>query len=118
LAKTARIDRGAGFYAGVVFGCGGRTLYSGHVNAGYIAVLDARTGAERAEIKVELDPADQIRGIDLHPGGKRFLLTTGSLRHNISILDGSAQPETGWRSGFRHWQIPQAPPPEASNETA
>lgn len=99
-------------FTGVVFGEGGRVAYAAYANDRSIAVLDTRTGAERAEIKVELDPADDIRSLDLHPDGKLLLLTTGNLRYNISILEDFAQPETGWRSWFRHWRVPDPPLPD------
>jgi dipeptidyl aminopeptidase/acylaminoacyl peptidase len=98
------------------FGDAGRALYVGRSSSRAIAVIDTRTGAIGADINVELAPADRITGISLHPDGKRMLLTTGNLRYNISIAEGFAQPETGWRSWFRHWRVPPPPKVEPVDE--
>ena len=112
---TRKLIASRGFRAlGSTFGEGGRVLYLIRAGGRAIAVIDTRTGAAGPDITVELAPADIIRGISLHPDGKRFLLTTGNLRYNISIAEGFAQPETGWRSWFRRWRIP--PPPQAEPE--
>ena len=40
------------------------------------------------------------------------------IRYNLAIADGFAQPETGWRSGFRHWRIAEPPQAPAEEERA
>jgi len=110
--KTSRkLTAIRGFLTQAAFGDGGRVLYLLRSSGRAIAVIDTRTAEIGPDINVEIAPADNIIGMSLHPDGKRMLLTTGNVRYNISIAEGFAQPETGWRSWFRHWRI-LPPPPE------
>ena len=98
------------------FGNGGRVFYGVRLNRRSVAAIDTKSGALLKDIEIELDPADMVGSISIHPDGKRMLLTTGNVRYNIAIAEGFAQPETGWRSWFRHWRIAEAPPAQAGEE--
>jgi len=67
-------------------------------------------------VEFDLNPADSISGFSVHPDGKRVLLVSGGLRYDLWMAEGFAQPATGWKSWFRHWEIPPAPARTAGQE--
>ncbi|MEO8097167.1 MAG: protein kinase [Acidobacteriota bacterium] len=92
------------------FGEGGRVFYTRRFARGNdLDVIDVETGAVRRTVHFDLDPSDSINGYAVHPDGKRVLLVIGGLRYDLWMAEGFAQPATGWRSWFRHWQFPQPP---------
>lgn len=101
----------AGRPVGGQFGEGGQVFYRlryGGEDWG-LDVVDVQTGTVRRTIRFEVDPSDVINSFSVHPDGKRVLLTTGGLRYDLWMVEGFAQPATGWKSWFRHWEIPQPP---------
>jgi hypothetical protein len=61
-------------------------------------------------VNFELNPADMIDYFSVHPDGKRILAEVGGLRYDLWMAEGFAQPAQGWKSWFRHWEVPAAPP--------
>ncbi len=74
-----------------------------------IDVIDVMTGKVRRTIQFELASADQIGSFSVHPDGKQILLQKGGLRYDLWMAEGFAQRASGWRSWFRHWEIPTPP---------
>jgi hypothetical protein len=91
------------------FAEGGKSLYVLHDGTS-IAVFDAASGALRRNVNFELNPADMIDYFSVHPDGKRILAEVGGLRYDLWMAEGFAQPAQGWKSWFRHWEVPAAPP--------
>ncbi len=84
----------------------GRVMYA-LIGGRQLAVVDVATGTIRSKIDFDLDPADVIRDYAVHPDGKRILLNVGGLRYDLWMAEGFAQPATGWKSWFRHWNAPK-----------
>jgi eukaryotic-like serine/threonine-protein kinase len=103
------------------FGEGGKVLYALGGNRRSIDVLDATTGAVKRSIEFELNSTDLIDSFSVHPNGTRVLLQVGGLRYDLWLAEGFAQPMTGWRRWFRHWDVPSPPTgdadPQFSNVT-
>jgi len=102
-------ERGLG--SGGQFGEGGKVLYvsrTGPDRRGLV-IVDVNSGRIRREVEFDLNPADSISSFSVHPDGKRVLLVTGGLRYDLWMAEGFAQPARGWKSWFRHWEIPPAP---------
>jgi Tol biopolymer transport system component len=92
------------------FGEGGRVFYLLRLDRRTIDMLDTATGRPLRSLRFEIPAADQIQGFSFKPDGSRVLLTTGGQRYDLWLAEGFAQPASGWRSWFRHWEPPAAPP--------
>jgi Tol biopolymer transport system component len=103
--------RQQGFGTVAQFGSEGKVLYVSRAgpNRRGLAVVDVLSGSIRRDVEFDLDPADTITDFSVHPDGKRVLLVVGGLRYDLWMVEGFAQPATGWKSWFRHWEIPPTP---------
>ena len=86
------------------FGDGGRVLYALGQDRRSIDIIDTATGARRNRVTFQIGDADIIQGFSVHPDGTRVLLTTGLQREDLWLVEGFAQPATGWRRWLGHWQ--------------
>jgi Tol biopolymer transport system component len=86
------------------FGEAGRVLYMLEFSRRAITILDIATGKPRRTVTFQIPPDQIIEGFAVHPDQTRVLLTTGMYPGDIWIAEGVAQPATGWRQWFRHWQ--------------
>ncbi|MDZ4799725.1 MAG: protein kinase [Bryobacteraceae bacterium] len=64
----------------------------------------SRTGEIRLSVPDRYSPTPLLPG--MHPGGQRITLTFSRGNADIYMVEGFAQPETGWRRFFRHWADP------------
>jgi serine/threonine protein kinase len=92
------------------FAEGGKLLYVLRGRGTSIDVFDVASGALRGNVDFELNPADIVLTFSIHPDGKRILAMVGGLRSDLWMAEGFAQPAKGWKSWFRHWEVPEAPP--------
>jgi dipeptidyl aminopeptidase/acylaminoacyl peptidase len=92
------------------FGEGGKVLYALGGDRRSIDVIDAATGSVERSIQFDLNSTDLIDAFSVHPDGRRVLLQVGGLRYDLWLAEGFAQPATGWRRWFRHWDV-QPPRP-------
>ena len=56
-----------------------------------LASLGVPDGAEKTSVRLNISPDDLVRDMSLHPSGNRFVISIGSLKRDIWILDGFAQ---------------------------
>lgn len=57
-----------------------------------LASLSVPDGTEKQAVRLNVSPDDVVRDMSLHPSGNRFVISVGSLKRDIWILDGFAQP--------------------------
>ncbi|MBI3208738.1 MAG: serine/threonine-protein kinase [Candidatus Solibacter usitatus] len=69
------------------------------------------SGREVRSAQLELAPFEYPLSISLHPDGKRLLAAIGYLRYDIWMIEGFAQPATGWRKLLGHWTPGDPAPP-------
>jgi hypothetical protein len=101
------------------FGEGGKVLYLDRTgpNRRGLVIVDVTSGRIRRDLEFDLNPADSISSFSVHPDGKRVLLVTGGLRYDLWMAEGFAQPASGWKSLFRHWEISPEPASADVQET-
>ena len=44
--------------------------------------------------------------LSVHPSGKKIVISTSKASMDLFLIQGFAQPETGWRRLLRHWKTP------------
>ncbi|MFN7935904.1 MAG: protein kinase [Bryobacteraceae bacterium] len=69
-------------------------------------VEEPATGKIVRSVVFEMDPADRVWDLDVHPDGNRVLVSLGGLRYDIFSIEGFAQPAAWWKRWFRHWDPP------------
>jgi hypothetical protein len=84
-------------------------LYALRVDGRTIDVLDVATGQKKSAIIFDIPLEDQIEGFSFNASGKRVLLTTGGDRNDLWLVEGFAQPSSGWRRWLHHWASPSKP---------
>lgn len=70
--------------------------------------LDPASGRRIASVPLAI-PAGYTRSVNtitVHPDGQRLSMSISRSSADIMLLEGFAQPETGWRTLFRHWKSP------------
>ena len=70
--KSTRLLLRGAFAPFAAFGVSGRVLYVGRPKSRALAAIDTKTGNVLEDIEPEIDPADGIRSISIHPDGKRM----------------------------------------------
>jgi serine/threonine protein kinase len=90
----------------VQFGEGGRALYALRLDRRTIDILDVETEQKKSAITFDIPPEDQIEGFFFNATDKRVLLTTGGDRNDLWMVEGFAQPSSGWRRWLHHWDSP------------
>jgi hypothetical protein len=60
----------------------------------------SRLEEKPASDEARLQSLPFIRGVWLHPDGKRMVYTRNELNHDIWMLEGLPRPETDWRRIF------------------
>ncbi|MBI3207545.1 MAG: serine/threonine-protein kinase [Candidatus Solibacter usitatus] len=69
-----------------------------------LVTREVPSGKEVKSVTMEFPQSERtLGGISLHPDGKRILLTLGEIRYDIWMIEGFAQPATGWRRLFGQW---------------
>jgi serine/threonine protein kinase/Tol biopolymer transport system component len=99
------------------FGEGGKVFYYLGDDVRSLIVVDVQTRKVRQIVAFDLPTADTINSFSVHPDGKRALLTVGGQRYDLWMAEGFAQPAKGWKSWFRHWEVPFLPTGGPNRET-
>jgi len=87
----------------------GKTLF-GSTSDNKVIARELAAGTQSREIPIET--AAFIRGVAIHPEGKRMAVYLENLQYDLWRIEGFPLPETGWRRLFRKWVYPE-PRPEA-----